>query len=491
MAQISKFIIIAILAIGISGCTYKMSYNDSFLDNKITPLHKKNDKKYAILIDNNKAKILEFQPVKNPLATGFGSTVQFDIEETILNISKNFLQNYSNNIQTITTLDEIDNHTIVFKPYITDFNTRVQHGLLSGIVFVDYTFNIDVYINKNLITSKSSARTVKSPPVMAMEDGIYETNKALHKSIFDLWNKLAYTDFSIYFKNETVNIASNNVGNGEAITTGKQFNTYKKQEINDSIDDLEEKLGSIAQRKEDSTKWLFVVGIEQYQYTDDIVYAKHSAQMFTKTMQRVFGVPQKNTYLLIDSDATQAEIRTGLKKMLRRVKKDDTIYFYYNGHGVPVPSMNNEPFLMASNTEPDFIQDETFFSLQNIYTQLSNSNADKVIAIVDSCFSGVTDGKSILKGVAASRLVPKHSKINDDKMVVISAGNEYQYSNGYDDKGYRLFSYFVIKNILDGERDIKKLYSKTKKQTYETSIEKYGDLRVQEPIVQGNHRMSL
>lgn len=262
-------------------------------------------------------------------------------------------------------------------------------------------------------------------------------------------------------------------------------------DFSSSSDSLVDALAMLAPAKEDSRKWLFVVGIEHYQYTDNIAYAKRSAKLFAETVQKVLGVPQQNRYIMMDSGATQAEIKTNLKKMLRRVKSDDTIYFYYNGHGVPVPGMGNAPFMMASNTEPDFIQDETFFSLQNIYTQLSDSKADKVIAIVDSCFSGMTDGKAVIKGVAATRVVPKKTTFDQSKMVVISAGKSHQYSNGYDEKGYRLFSYYIIKNIIDGERNIKSLFKKTKEQTYQTSMEQYGDLRVQEPTIDGNSRMGL
>jgi hypothetical protein len=137
------------------------------------------------------------------------------------------------------------------------------------------------------------------------------------------------------------------------------------------------------------------------------------------------------------------------------------------------------------------VQDEKFFSLQNIYSKLSSSKASKVVAVVDSCFSGVTDGKAVLKGVAATRLKPKSVKFDKSKMVVLSAGKSHQYSNGYDKKAYRLFSYFVIKNILEGKKDIKSLYKNTKTQTYNTSLKEYGDLRVQEPTIEGNFRMKL
>jgi len=245
------------------------------------------------------------------------------------------------------------------------------------------------------------------------------------------------------------------------------------------------------QVKQDKSKWLFVVGIEQYEYTDNIRFAKRSAEMFVKVAQKRLGVPKQNSYVMINNKATQADIKRNMKKMLRRVKKGDTIYFYYNGHGVPVPSLHNEPFMLASNTEPDFVADEHFFSLKNIYAKLSDSKASKVVAIVDSCFSGVTDGVGVMKGVAATKMVAKKVQFDKEKMVVLSAGKSYQYSNAYNKKGHRLFSFFVMKNILEGDTNVKKLYVDTKKETYNASLEEYGDGRTQEPTIDGNFRMKL
>ncbi len=267
----------------------------------------------------------------------------------------------------------------------------------------------------------------------------------------------------------------------------KSFDTTQLKSFND----LDKLLEKAPQAKTDKTKWLFVIGIEQYDFTDNISYAKRSAEMFVKTTQKRLGIPKENAYVMLDSEASQARIKTNLKKMLRRVQAGDSIYFYYNGHGVPVPSQKNEPYLLASNTEPDFVQDEKFFSLQNIYSTLSDSKAAKVIAVVDSCFSGVTDGKAVLKGVAATRVVAKRASFDQEKMVVMSAGKGHQYSNAYEKKGHRLFSFYVMKNILEGKNDIASLYKEAKVQTYETSLQEYGDLRVQEPTIEGNARMEL
>ena len=89
---------------------------------------------------------------------------------------------------------------------------------------------------------------------------------------------------------------------------------------------------------------------------------------------------------------------------------------------------------------------------------------------------------------------PKIVDFDKSKMVVITAGKGYQYSNGYDKKAHRMFSFFAMKNILENPNphmQISEVYTKIKNETYEASLEEYGDLRTQEPQIEGNEKMKL
>ena len=112
------------------------------------------------------------------------------------------------------------------------------------------------------------------------------------------------------------------------------------------------------------------------------------------------------------------------------------------------------------------------------------------MAFVDSCFSGATDGVSIIKGVAGSRLAPKKVTFDKSKMVVLTAGQKKQYSNMYKDKGHRLFSYFVMKSLIEGKKDISMLYKEVSYKVSETS-NNFGVLKKQEPTIDGNGKIKL
>ena len=358
----------------------------------------------------------------------------------------------------------------------------------------DFSKKVAIKVDRKNARSFKKEFTSLKPQAIFDYDGSSVKLKDIRVPYKKKFYTAMFTDMNIDDTRVAVNI-KNDVSvdsnfNSSVIVAKNEVSSFDASKLK-NFRELDNLLKNSRAVKTSKKKWLFVVGIEKYEYTDNISYAKRSAQMFAKTAQKKLGVPKRNSFVLINDDATQAEIKTKFRKMLRRVKSGDTIYFYYNGHGVPVPSMKNAPYMLASNTEPDFVADEKFFALQNIYSKLSNSKASKVIAVIDSCFSGVTDGKAVLKGVAATRLKARKVTFNKNKMVVISAGKRNQYSNGYDKKAHRLFSFFIMKNIIEGNKNIKTIYKDTKSQTYDTSLEEYGNLRTQEPTIDGNIRLSL
>ena len=248
----------------------------------------------------------------------------------------------------------------------------------------------------------------------------------------------------------------------------------------------------------DKKNWLFVIGIEDYQKSDKISFSKRSAELFTKTAMKVFGVPAYNTYFITDDGktnikalknrtyrATAGSLRDQMRYLVRDIKKGDNIYFYYSGHGVPVTDDKNKPYIMARDKVPDFLSTEKFFKVDNIYKLLSNSRASKVIAFMDSCFTGGVDGRNVLKNKASGILVPKEAQINKEKITVITAGSDRQFSNAYNKKGHRLFSYYLTKALLNNHHSVKGLFDEVHDNT-KTESRKLGGNNIQTPMLLGN-----
>ena len=270
-----------------------------------------------------------------------------------------------------------------------------------------------------------------------------------------------------------------------------EFETYLRTEQQNFNDDVPQLLARAEPAAEDRSKWLFVIGIENYKTTDDILFSRRSADLFKQVAMKTLGIRERQAYVLLDDDATSASIQDKLRFMLRNVKAGDKIYFYYSGHGIPAPNKDNAAYILAADKSPDFVADNDFFAVDSIYKTLTDSPASQVIAFMDSCFTGQTDGKSVFGGTkAATALAPKRSQFDTTKMAVITAGTDRQFSNALQGRGHRLFSYYVMQSMLKGRSDIASLYKEVSLNVEDASRE-LGDINLQQPVLRGNADLAL
>ena len=270
-----------------------------------------------------------------------------------------------------------------------------------------------------------------------------------------------------------------------------EFETYLRTEQQNFNDDVPQLLARVEPVAEDRSKWLFVIGIENYKTTDDILFSRRSAELFKQVAMKTLGIRERQAYVLLDDDATSASIQDKLRFMLRNVKAGDKIYFYYSGHGIPAPNKDNAAYILAADKSPDFVADNDFFAVDTIYKTLTDSPASQVIAFMDSCFTGQTDGKSVFGGTkAATSLAPKRSQFDTTKMAVITAGTDRQFSNALQGRGHRLFSYYLMQSMLKGRSDIASLYKEVSLNVEDASRE-LGDINLQQPVLTGNADLAL
>ena len=268
---------------------------------------------------------------------------------------------------------------------------------------------------------------------------------------------------------------------------GSTIKRYKEQikrveTTQGGADDLPEILANMKQSQIDNNKFAIVIGISDYMETVDVPFADNSADMFAKFATTSLGVPSNNIYKLINQKATSGQIRTKIKYILNQVDNNSIVYFYFAGHGVPTKS--GKPFILPSDMSASMIEQDKSLMLQNIYDTLSHSKAKKVVAFIDSCFSGKDDkGDFLYDGVGALMLFDE-PKI-ENKMTIFTAGERDQFSNQYKKRSHRLFSYFLLKGISKGLTNSKKLYDFIKENVLIES-KKIGLAHTQIPKIYGN-----
>jgi len=284
---------------------------------------------------------------------------------------------------------------------------------------------------------------------------------------------------------------------GSMISHLSSFAKGNLGEINQSVGlrrgaskDLEKMVESYSPKNIDSKKWLVIISIENYLATEKVKFSNRSGEIFKRAAQKIFGISDRNTYYLDDNKATSGLITDTLDLIARNVEKGDTIYFYYSGHGIP-DLKTGEPYLLPKDKRVEFVSKVKSLSLENIYKKLSKSKASKVIAFVDACFSGKTDNKLLFKGVAPGLIKAKNLKVKGSKLTVITAGKSSQFSNSYDAKEYRLFTYYLVRGLLKyNKKGLKKIYRYIKNGVKKVSWKK-GDSYLQEPQLFGNKNVSF
>ncbi len=154
-----------------------------------------------------------------------------------------------------------------------------------------------------------------------------------------------------------------------------QFEAFLLKEQKAFEDDIPQLLAKTPAVPVNRSNWLFVIGIGQYEQTDDILYSRRSAELFAQVASKTLGVHESRKVVLLDKQASSGAIQDQLRLMLDKVKSGDKIWFYYSGHGLPVAEKGNAPYLLPADKIPDFIASDDFYQAQSIYRLLQNSAA--------------------------------------------------------------------------------------------------------------------
>lgn len=259
----------------------------------------------------------------------------------------------------------------------------------------------------------------------------------------------------------------------------------KKQSVKD--DELQKMIKRTKKVYPDYKSWLFVVSIENYANADDVLFASRTSKTMVKAFQKKMGVPSRHTIVVKNEKATGKNILDQLEMMVKRVQPDDTVYFYFVGHGMSGPTGKN--FLLAYDGSVDMLSDDGLVGMERIYNTFQRSRAGRTFAFIDASFMGVSDGIPLKKGESRTSPVKKtkyHKRLN-----IINAANRDQMANAYFEKGYRLFSYFLIKGALtEKEQDAGEMFDELQLKMLQVSTT-YGPDFTQEPEFFGYRNLAM
>jgi uncharacterized caspase-like protein len=199
-----------------------------------------------------------------------------------------------------------------------------------------------------------------------------------------------------------------------------------------------------------------VIGVEKYQDLPASDFSARDAKL-VKDYLTSLGVRERNIELLLNERATQSSIRKSLESWLpNRVKKDSRVFVYYSGHGAPEPA-SGEAYLVPHDGDANYLS-TTGYPLKMLYEKLGALPVAEIVVVLDACFSGA-GGRSVLAKGARPLVVVAEGPRLTPNMAVLAATQGTQISTSSPEKGHGILTYYFLKAIKDGKRDLAEIYS--------------------------------
>lgn len=134
--------------------------------------------------------------------------------------------------------------------------------------------------------------------------------------------------------------------------------------------------------------WAVIVGINQYQLLQPLMYAQLDAIELRDFLTQEVGLPANQCALLTDvSPAFQESaayparqaLEQAMQAICQQVTPEDTLWFFFSGYGV---SLDGEDFLLLADADPIQIQ-ETAVSLEWVLKQLKTAQTENQVVVLD------------------------------------------------------------------------------------------------------------
>ena len=170
--------------------------------------------------------------------------------------------------------------------------------------------------------------------------------------------------------------------------------------------------------------YALLVGINDYQKARSLRGSVNDIRRIRELVARDLYVPEKNITLLLNADATKANILGALRRLAAATKPGDALLWYYSGHGwvasdADGDESHRDPFDKFDEVlvpvdgvplpkERAFEPNATFVTDDEIAAALTRLIGRRVVVIFDSCHSGAATralpgeegGRALYEGVA-------------------------------------------------------------------------------------------
>ena len=151
---------------------------------------------------------------------------------------------------------------------------------------------------------------------------------------------------------------------------------------------------------------------------------------------------------------TRQEIEVGLFNILKKATKNDVVLIYFSGHGIPT-NLKKQLYLSAKDTQVDALQ-VTAIAVSQIKELIDESYCNRIILILDCCFSGAIDKVFLKKGELSSQVNQTLAELSKDEgggLHIMTASTANQTAVEKEGDLYSVFTKHLINGIATGDAD--------------------------------------
>jgi len=201
-----------------------------------------------------------------------------------------------------------------------------------------------------------------------------------------------------------------------------------------------------------------VIGNRNYQKSGlpRVEYALNDARVMKDYLIETMGFDEHNIFYYEDATTAIFSELFGTEENHEGrisnhvIPNKSELFIYYSGHGAPDIKSNNS-FFVPVDADPNYIG-LSGYSLDLFYNNLAKISAKQVVVVLDTCFSGNSDGGYLLRDISPAII---NFKVNDPRLknaVIFTSTRQNQVSVWFHEKRHSLFTYYFMKG-LNGAAD--------------------------------------
>lgn len=226
--------------------------------------------------------------------------------------------------------------------------------------------------------------------------------------------------------------------------------------------------------------WVVAIGVSKYQdkTIQSLQYADADARAVYDYFRDTFGLPENQIFLRINEQATLREMKSILGTQLAARANDsrDTVVLYFAGHGMrervtwSQDSDGLSKYFLPYDTDRNDLY-STALDMDEVTNILRRLTPERVVVLLDSCFSGAAGGRSPYdpraegeRALISGEFLDRMAHVGKGRVVMTASGPEESAQESAD-FGHGVFTYFLLDGLRgaadlsgDGEIDVHEIY---------------------------------